>query len=586
MATERGQQYAGDARKVPKAALKVYMQAKHNAGEKESISHPPVMAHVQKHSVATAVSLARAAAPPASQSKPMPPSRSPSPLAKVGVSSLPKKNRQKIVVSPSGYSTVARQPTLHKGDAPAIPGPPSDKFSPILVMAAIPVPPSGTFSPIPVMPSMVDNVAPMAPPTISPKGAGPDTSMLASSSSSLKRVVSKRFKEGTTTPLNAKELLNLVKQKMKNLPKHMQVPHLKDKTVAQLDQILDDEIHLRSVASLAAQCDAARLKLTQPVHRDVNIRILALLATDPQLLDLYKLSLCATTQQMLDAGSDPNTNSGMGMGLNHKYHQELELKFNDIAICPDFPFEYYESDSGPGVHSDGTILTCPAKIRGGLFAAFSLLQARKPEGFPNAFFTIEMLDKIFVAGKQEYHNMISRWDVSGQHGGKPMWFFVAPVRTIIPEEQHHYLEMPVKRWDTLAFHKLFENIEDLKLVMTKTVPGGVGGMNATPTPPPSASAGSCPRQVLANARAAANKVQQEALAMQRELHELQVAELRRKSVAAAAGTTTHLLQRILETTKLLAQFEVAGCPDMVKQCEQELAAMKAQLAPIIPVPEQ
>jgi hypothetical protein len=246
--------------------------------------------------------------------------------------------------------------------------------------------------------------------------------MQASSSASLKRSVSKRFKEGTTTPLKAQELLNLVKEMMKKLPKHMQIPHLKDKSVAQLDQILDDELHLRSVASLAAQCDAARLKLTQPVHRDVNIRILALLATDAQLLDLYKSSLCATTQQMLDAGCDPNSNTGKGMGLNHKYHQELELKFNDIAICPDFPFEYYESDCGPAVHSDGSFLTCPAKIRGGLFAAFSLLQARKPEGFPNAFFSIEMLDKIFVAGKTEYHNMMSRWDVSGQHGGKPMWF--------------------------------------------------------------------------------------------------------------------------------------------------------------------
>ena len=514
-------------------------------------------------SQATAVSLARAAAPPASKLKPMAPSRSQSPQAKLDGLSAPSKKRKILVVSPG--STTATQPRLYAVDCPAV-DPPG--------------PPAGTFSPIPIMPSVG------APAAISPKAAGPDTSMQASSSASLKRSVSKRFKEGTTTPLKAQELLNLVKEMMKKLPKHMQISHLKDKSVAQLDQILDDELHLRSVASLAAQCDAARLKLTQPVHRDVNIRILALLATDAQLLDLYKSSLCATTQQMLDAGCDPNSNSGKGMGLNHKYHQELELKFNDIAICPDFPFEYYESDCGPAVHSDGSFLTCPPKIRGGLFAAFSLLQARKPEGFPNAFFSIEMLDKIFVAGKTEYHNMMSRWDVSGQHGGKPMWFFVAPVRTIIPEEQHHYLEMPVKRWDSLAFYMLFKNIEDLKLVMTKIVPGGVGGMNATPTTPLSATAGSCPRQVLANARAAANKVQQEALAMQRELHELQVAELRRKSVAAAASTTTHLLQRILETTKLLAQFRFEGCEDMEKQCEQELAAMKAQLAPIIPAPVQ
>ena len=139
--------------------------------------------------------------------------------------------------------------------------------------------------------------------------------------------------------MTAKELLAAVKIFNAALPTRMRISHLKDKTVMELDGILDTAEHLRSVATVSALCDSAKSRVTQTVHRDVCIRILALLATDAPLLELYKASLGSTDQKQLDAGNKTSSNPGLGCGLNHEYHHALVQKFNDVSITPDFPYE-------------------------------------------------------------------------------------------------------------------------------------------------------------------------------------------------------------------------------------------------------
>jgi hypothetical protein len=71
--------------------------------------------------------------------------------------------------------------------------------------------------------------------------------------------------------------------------------------------------------------------------------------------------------------------------------------------------------------------------------------------------------------------MINRYHHSGNHGGKPMWHFVAPVLTLKPELQHLYLKHAGKRWDSLAFKMMFDQIEVLKTAFCKIIPNGKGG---------------------------------------------------------------------------------------------------------------
>jgi hypothetical protein len=397
-------------------------------------------------------------------------------------------------------------------------------------------------------------------------------------SSAVKRVLSKRFKAGSTTAhLNFKEVLDLAKKLNNAMPKGFKVANLKDKSVAELDAFLDDGDHMKATAALSAQFEAARQKMTQPVQRDVCFRILMLLATEPLLLNSYKDSLAGSDQHQVDAGNKTNKNSGLGMGLNHRYHRELCEAFNDISRVADFPFEYHVNCNGRHVASDATTeVVCPQKLRGGFFAGMGLQQPKIPEGFPVGFFDIQRLETVFASGKSEYHNMMSRRvGVSGNHGGKALWWFVAPVRTIVPEEQINWLELPCKRWDSLAFHCLFEEIEDLKDIFSKTIVGGKGG---APSEPGTLPEGSSPRAALAQQRAVASNLAAESMAMKREVHELTVAQMRRSVVADTGNSSTILMQRILAATKLKEEFDKVGNQaDMVQYCDDEIKAMKAAL---------
>ena len=187
-----------------------------------------------------------------------------------------------------------------------------------------------------------------------------------------------------------------------------------------------------------------------------------------------------------------------------------------------------------------------------------LQQPKSPEGFPVGFFDIQRLETVFTSGKSDYHNMISRRvSVSGNHGGKALWWFVAPVRTVVPEEQINWLELPCKRWDSLAFHCLFEEIEDLKDIFSKTVVGGKGGALCETANLPE---GSSPRAALAQQRAVASNLAAEAMAMKREVHDLTVAQMRRSVLADTGNSSTLLMCGFLElslATHLYASLHYA-----------------------------
>jgi hypothetical protein len=544
--SERGGHYAG----FPKAVMKVYLQAKQQAGGKEECSHPPVVLAGKKKSVPSAVSL-----PPVSRKK-----QAVRPVS-------PALYQQQPHATPAAGAATSPQPAVESASSLTVPISPAAALLKNAAAALGSVDASSGAASRAAASPVTPIAAPFRPQSLF---STPDTG---------KRVVSKRFKEGSTTDhLTWKDVFALVKALMTKLPKNMQISKLKDKSIVELDQILDDQEHLVSTASVAAQIAAARQKMTQQIQRDVCIRILALLATDAALLQQYRLSIGGTDHLQLDAGKDPAENTGQGMGLNHRYHQDLCAAFNNTACVPDFPFEYHQNSNGRHLASDAvTEVPCPPKIRGGFFTGMGLKQPRIPEGFPFGFFDVARLNTIFQTGKAEYHSMMSRRvELSGAHGGRALWWFVAPVKTCIPEEQVMWLDLPAKRWDSLAFHMMFEEVEDLKLAFAKTIPGGKGGApikDEVSLPP-----GSSQRATLARSRDVASNLASEQLLMKRELHDLQVAQLRRAAAADSATSSSALLQRILETSKLRYEFDIGGHRDMVQHCDSELKAMKASLS--------
>ena len=251
------------------------------------------------------------------------------------------------------------------------------------------------------------------------------------------RSVSRRL-DDSGVPLSLKALQVKVQVLNAMLPPHMRAKDLKKKLMHELEDILDAADHQIQVASIVAKTKAATTRLTAPICREVCMRILTLLAKDDKLRALYKESKGSTSHIQLDAGGNPltSTNPGQGMGLNHKYHLELALAFNNPGNCDNFPFEYLPNAYGAAAHSDGiSALWAPKRIENGLFAGLGILEPRIPEGFPPEFFDGSRLNTIFNAGLSEYDNCMTNWHSSGNHGGKPMWMFVTPCKTVVPEEQ-------------------------------------------------------------------------------------------------------------------------------------------------------
>ena len=266
------------------------------------------------------------------------------------------------------------------------------------------------------------------------------------------------------------------------------------KTIQDFEAILDARDKNRALLTVRDEHTAAAHRVTQGVQRTVNIRILTLLAKDSVLMSLFKESMGGTSRLQLESGSSvESVHAGEGMGANHAFWVALQTAFNDACNCGDFPFEYSPSEHRTDNHdAPSTVIFIPPEIKNGLLKGLGLITAKIPDLFPPDFFDVVRLKSCYDAGVKEYQEMKRRWHASGQHGGKPMWHFVSPVLTEDASQQHLYLKNDAKRWDSLAFHCLIENVQELFTAINKPIPGGVGGLAGSQTPTaytPSYSAG-------------------------------------------------------------------------------------------------
>jgi hypothetical protein len=383
------------------------------------------------------------------------------------------------------------------------------------------------------------------------------------------RAVSVR-KDVKGVPLSHTKLMQLVQDENKGLPKHMQLKNLKQKDLKELDAWLDSLIALRETAALSSQIAAAQHRMTPAIHRQCCMRMLMLISTRPELMELFKESRSGTSQKQLDAGCNQHVNVGQGMGLNHQFHVSMNAAFNDSSIVSDFPYDYTPSLTLP-CHSNAVDkVATPVTFLQGLFGGLGLKQPLFPTGFPSGYFDIAKLDTIFQGGMSEYHAQRSRFHQSGNHN-RPPWFFVSPVMTLLPEKQEEYIHLDAKRWDALAFHCVFEEIQELKNFIGKEIPGGMGGMPIKIEP------GSSSRAVVSKKNQQQAEREAQSDDRDRELHQLRVDALKEKAKARASISTALMLQ-IRDQLSLKKEFEAYGDSDMVDVAATNIARLKDELA--------
>jgi hypothetical protein len=391
----------------------------------------------------------------------------------------------------------------------------------------------------------------------------------AKSSAKKVRPVSSRM-DGNVS-LSHTKLRQLVSEANSVLPKMMQMKNLKQQTVPSMDAFLDNLHVLRETASLTSQIAAAQHRMTPAIHRQCCMRMLMLITTRSDLLELYKQSRGGSSQPQIDAGKDPSVNAGQGMGLNHQFHAAMNDAFNDATIVDDFPYDYFPSLLLP-FHSNAVDkVATPAKFLYGLFVGMGLKQPLFPAGFPPGFFDITKLDSIFLAGIAEYHAHRVRFHISGNHN-KPPWFFVAPILTLCPEKQEEFIDVDAKRWDSLAFHCVFEQIQEMQNLIGKVIPGGIGG---GPSDVP--EVGSSSRAVLSKAKQLQAEREYESDAREKELHFLKVESLKDKAKARGSNSTTALMLLIREQLNLKKDFETLGDGDMARVASDNVTRLKEEL---------
>jgi hypothetical protein len=425
------------------------------------------------------------------------------------------------------------------------------------------VPPAPQFAP----PSAAQ-VAHLLAPSAAPKAKG-------SKKGTVPRQVSKSGKTHAQLSVDVRAV-------NKNLPAHLQLKNVKQATVLDIDNFLQRQNDIIAAASIHAQCDGAKSRLTQAIQVNVCLRMLTLLVKRPDLLALYQDSCAGSDRQQNDAGANPASNPGMGMGLNHAYFQAMETAFNDSTFVDEFPFEYWpptEADLLPMDSSGINRVPVPPKIINGLFVGMGIKECLVPEGFPSSFFDVERLSTIFTAGLAEYHLALSKFSVSGQHG-KPLWFFVAPRKTVIPEDQYLYLDLAAKRWDSLAFHLMFEQVQELSKIFTRVIPNGKGGADSAETRTPPPPVGSSVRVTASRDRENAEKRAGAADARSQQFLEMRQ-ERHVQHMASKKATTNCPIETL---TKLKALYELktsfVGHPDqldLVKYCEDKIAELKKSL---------
>jgi hypothetical protein len=159
-----------------------------------------------------------------------------------------------------------------------------------------------------------------------------------------------------------------------------------------------------------------------------------------------------------------------------------------------------------------------------------------------------------------------------------MWFFVSPVKTDLAEEQEQYMDLTCKRWDSLAFQLMFEQVQDLTKYFTKGIPGGKGGAPSTASAA-ALPAGSSSRSVAQRDRAAAEFRAEESIRMQREVHCLRLEQYRNSAALSAEDCDMSALQDIQKLLEMKSDFLKRGTDgaDMVVMCDMKIMALKAKL---------
>jgi hypothetical protein len=266
---------------------------------------------------------------------------------------------------------------------------------------------------------------------------------------------SKRKHAVTGLPLTHSELAEQAKRINEGLPKQLRLKNIQQKKIYELDAWLQEKDDTVATASIAAINGALHRRLTPEVNRLVCMRMLMLLATNDELLELYLEACGGTTRVQMDG----HKIAGQGPGLNHRFWVEMVAQFNDTAIVSDFPFEYVCDEKEEIFSSaDPTLrVRTPAKYDNGFFLVFGIRQPNFPEHFTDSFFDTAVLAKIFTQGVTEYQNADTNFHSSGQHG-LPFWHFVSPIKTVLAEDQHLYMDLASKRWDSLAFLCMFRQV--------------------------------------------------------------------------------------------------------------------------------
>ena len=447
--------------------------------------------------------------------------------------------------------------------------------APVTHALAIAAPLAQTAAPSAAVPAT--DAAPSTP-TADPSAAVPATDAAQKAKMPKKTpVVRQVSKTGKTHVVLSAE----VRAINKNLPSHLQLKNVKQANVAVIDDFLQRQEDIVAAATIHAQCEGAKTRLTQQIQVTVCVRMLTLLAKTPDLLTLFQDSCAGSDRQQNDAGANPVVNTGLGMGLNHAYHPAMEVAFNDLTFVDEFPFEYFAPTDHEllAIHSDGVNrVPVPSKIINGLFAGMGITECLVPEGFPPSFFNLERLSTIFTAGLTEYHNALAKFSSSGQHG-KPLWFFVAPRKTIVAEDQHLYLDLAAKRWDTLAFHLMFEKVQELSKIFAKVIPNGKGGAENAEAQAPVVQVGASARVVATRERenaekraVAADARSQEGLKMKRERHEQHMASFGSKNNQLE---TLDAIKSYCEMKKTFAALP--DQQDMVTFCDAKIASLKESL---------
>jgi hypothetical protein len=159
-----------------------------------------------------------------------------------------------------------------------------------------------------------------------------------------------------------------------------------------------------------------------------------------------------------------------------------------------------------------------------------------------------------------------------------MWFFVSPVKTDMAEEQEQYMDLTCKRWDSLAFQLMFEQVQDLTKYFTKVIPGGKGGAPSTASAA-ALPAGSSARSVAKRDRDAAELRAEESIRMQREVHCMKVEQYRATAALSADDCDMSALQDIEKLLEMKSNFGKRGPDgaDMVVMCNMKIMALKAKL---------